>query len=663
MTIRLLIVEDEVIIAKDLEQHLRRWGYEVVGLATSSDEALQLAVDALPDLILMDIQLDGGGLDGVETTALIYQQIDIPVIYLTAHSDERTLERAKPTRPFGYLVKPVDFPTLHASIEMAVYTHSIRQQLVESELQHKSILSTALDGFMLVDTTGHLRDVNQALCNMLGYTHEEMLSLSVVDLKNDPITEEMDERMMITRRQGSHRFESSYRRKNGTPVEVDVSVVYFEKKLSFFAFIHDITKRKNNEQRISQLNTHLSAQVIENTRLYQEERKQRELAETLVKASEVLAASLDADVVLDLILDQIGRIIQNDVCNIVLLDDENCHTVRSRGYDTFNADVFIETFIFPLSGLSIRNEIINTGQALVVPDVSDDPRWAKAGAAWLRAYIAAPIIIQKNVIGFINVGSSLPDVYGSQEAIHLQTFANQAAVAFQNARFFEDAQNNAQRLQALSHQLINIQETERRYIARELHDEIGQALTAANMILQGAQSLTDISLIQTRLTDSLAILNLALQQTRKISLDLHPSLLDDLGLVPALRWYADREATWSNFKVQVQAKETSQIACLSEELKLVCFRITQEALTNISRHAQARHVTIKLWEDGSKIHLTIRDDGQGFDVQEALNGAAQGQSLGLLGMRERVLLVGGEIEIDAAPNRGAEIHAIFPIGE
>jgi PAS domain S-box-containing protein len=538
----------------------------------------------------------------------------------------------------------------------------IRKQLAESERQHKAILSTALDGFMLVDENGQLRDVNQSLCDTLGYTREEMLGFSVGDLKDIDAPDEVETRMVLAKERGSLRFESRYRHKNGVTVDVDISIVYFAEKQCYFAFTHDITRRKANEQRISLLNTHLSAQVKENMRLYEEECKQRELAETLVKASEVLATSLDADVVLDLILDQIGRVIQHDVASIMLIEDGNSHTVRSRGYDTFNADVFIETFIFPLSGQSIRDEIINTSKTLVVPDVSDDPRWARAGAAWLRAYIAAPIIVQKQVIGIINVGSSLPDVYGEQQATHLQTFANQAAVAFQNARFFEDAQKNATRLQALSHQLINIQESERRYIARELHDEIGQALTAASMILQGAQSQTDLLLVQARIKDSFAIINLALQQTRKISLDLHPSLLDDLGLVPALRWYADREATWSNFVVQVQAKETPEITSLSEELKLVCFRVMQEALTNISRHSEARHVTVKLWVEAGCVHLTIRDDGHGFDVQVALNGAAQGKSLGLLGMKERVLLVGGQIAIDSSPNSGAEIHAIFPVG-
>jgi PAS domain S-box-containing protein len=542
MTIRLLIVEDEVIIAKDLERHLRGWGYQVVGLAGTSEDALQLAVDLHPDLVLMDIRL-GGEIDGIETTARIYEHLDLPVIYLTAHSDERTLERAKLTRPLGYLMKPVDFPTLYASIEMAIYTHSISKQLAESELQHKTILSTTLDGFMLVDEKGHFYDVNNALCNMTGYTRDEMLNLSLSDLEDVESPADIESHIEKLKKNGADRFETRYRCKDGTTIDLAMSVTHFKDKQCFFAFARDITEQKSNQERILQLNANLLVQVEENARLYQEERKQCELAETLVKASEALASSLDTDAVLDLILEQIGRVIRNDVCNIMLIDaDQNTRTVRSRGYDTFKADLFIETFVFPLSGLTIRKEIIKTGEALVVSDVAEDPRWAKTGAAWLRSYIAAPISVQKKVIGFINIGSSLPGVYDQSHANHLQTFAHQAAVAFQNARFFQEAQANAKRLQSLSHQLINIQETERRYIARELHDEIGQALTATNLILQGAQSLSDMELIRSRLKEGLAILNLALQQVRKISLDLHPSMLDDLGLIPALRWYADREA-------------------------------------------------------------------------------------------------------------------------
>jgi len=660
MAIQLLIVEDEVIIAKDLERHLRAWGYEVIGLAPSGEEAYEISLLAHPDLVLMDIRLNGE-IDGIETAARIYEHLDVPVIYLTAHADEPTLQRAKLTHPLGYLMKPVDFSTLHASIEMALYTHSIRKKLAESELQHRTILDTTLDGFMLVDEQGHFQDVNDAMCRLTGYTREEMLNLSLADLEDLETPADIEKYIEVLKLKGEDRFESRYRRKDGTTIELDMSVTHFKGKNCIFAFARDITQQKNNQKKILQLNSELLVQVEENARLYQSERRQRELAETLVKASEALASSLDTNAVLDLILEQIGRVIQNDVCSIMLIEDnQNTRTVRSRGYNTFKADVFIETFIFPLSGLSIRKEIINSGEAIVVPDVAEDPRWAKAGAAWLRSYIAAPISVQKKVIGFINVGSSLPGVYGLLHAEHLQTFAHQAAVAFQNARFFEEAQANATRLRSLSQQLIDIQETERRYLARELHDEIGQALTATGMILQGSQVLTDVTIVQARIKESLAILSLALQQVRKISLDLHPSLLDDLGLIPALRWYADRESKWGGFNIKVVAKEIKNIP---DDIKLVCFRLTQEALTNVSRHAKARNVTIQVRKRNEQLHLLIHDDGQGFDVQEKLNKAVRGESLGLLGMKERVSLVGGKLEINSTPDTGTEICALIPLGK
>jgi PAS domain S-box-containing protein len=658
MTIQLLIVEDESIIAKDLERNVKKRGYQVVGIAGSGQEALQMALELHPDLILMDIRLNGT-MDGVEAAIRIQEQANVPVIYLTSHSDERTLERAKATQPVGYLVKPIDYLTLQASIEVAVYTHNIRTQLAESEMQYRTVLRTMLDGFILMDSTGHFVDTNEAFCNLLGYTREEILQMSLGDIE-DAESVEFGQRLGEIIGLGADRFETCYRHKNGEKVDVDASVNYLKDKKRFCVFVRDITEQKRNRQKILQLNEDLSAQVEENARLYEEERKQRQLAETLVKASEALATSLDTDAVLDLILEQIGHVIENDVTNIVLMDDEkNTRTVRSRGYDTFQADVFIESFIFPLGGLNIRKQIIKTGKAIVVPDVAEDPRWSKTGAAWLRSYVAAPIRIQKKVIGFINVGSSLPGFYDESHACHLQTFAHQAAVAFQNARFFQEAQAHAERLQSLSRQLLGVQETERRYIARELHDEIGQALTATSLILQGIQSLGELDLVKARIKESLAVLNLALQQVRKMSLDLHPALLDDLGLIPALRWCADREAKWGDFQVQVQATE---IKNLSEDVKLVCFRVAQEALTNVSRHAKAQHVTLELQKRKGAAHLTIHDDGRGFNVQEAMNSAIRGDSLGLLGMKERVMLVNGELEITSTPESGTQIHARFPIG-
>jgi signal transduction histidine kinase len=224
----------------------------------------------------------------------------------------------------------------------------------------------------------------------------------------------------------------------------------------------------------------------------------------------------------------------------------------------------------------------------------------------------------------------------------------------------EQAQRKIQeRLQTLSSKLIEAQESERRNLARELHDEIGQALTAVKINLQSLQHLSDQSEMALLTQESISIAEVALQQVRSLSLDLRPSLLDDLGLVAALRWYIDRQSQRSGIIGELLAEplETE----LSPNLETTCFRIVQEALTNVVRHAQAKRVTVELWQQEDQLHLIIRDDGIGFDVQAARERATQGGSLGLLGLEERAVLVGGQIDIQSEVCQGTEIRVCLPL--
>jgi signal transduction histidine kinase len=215
------------------------------------------------------------------------------------------------------------------------------------------------------------------------------------------------------------------------------------------------------------------------------------------------------------------------------------------------------------------------------------------------------------------------------------------------------------RLQTLSSKLIEAQEAERRRLARELHDEIGQALTAVKINLQTLQHSSNVNEAELSLPDSIDIVEIALQQVRSLSLDLRPSLLDDLGLIVALRWYIDRQTQRAGIigEFVPQPLETK----LSPNLETTCFRIVQEALTNIIRHSKAQRVIVELWQQNTQLHLIIRDDGIGFDVNLAREKASKGGSLGLLGMEERVLLIGGQIDIKSLPEQGTEIHAILPL--
>jgi PAS domain S-box-containing protein len=216
-------------------------------------------------------------------------------------------------------------------------------------------------------------------------------------------------------------------------------------------------------------------------------------------------------------------------------------------------------------------------------------------------------------------------------------------------------QANAQ-LHVLSRRLFQVQEDERRHLARELHDQMGQALTAAKLNLQAAQRLEERGLIARKLDDGIAVLETLLQQARQICLDLRPPLLDDLGLVPALRWYLDQQAQRAGLRIEFFADPAFER--MSPEIETACFRVAQEALTNVVRHARAQTVSVELHLTPEALHLVVRDDGIGFDMMTAEQYAV---SFGLLGMRERVTLLGGEMDCKSAPRRGTEIHAFFPV--
>ena len=220
-------------------------------------------------------------------------------------------------------------------------------------------------------------------------------------------------------------------------------------------------------------------------------------------------------------------------------------------------------------------------------------------------------------------------------------------------------QEYSRKLQALSRRLVEVQETERRNIARELHDEIGQALTVLQLNLQAMLLSPDTDALRPRLNESLKVIERVLEQVHDISLNLRPSILDDLGLEPALRWYTDRQAALVELKVNFHADLLAQR--LDPVIETECFRVAQEALTNVVRHARAKAVTVELRNEDEQLHLRVRDDGIGFEVAAVREKAMRGASLGLLSMEERAVLAGGQLEFNSVPGQGSEVHAWFPL--
>jgi signal transduction histidine kinase len=193
---------------------------------------------------------------------------------------------------------------------------------------------------------------------------------------------------------------------------------------------------------------------------------------------------------------------------------------------------------------------------------------------------------------------------------------------------------------------------------------MGQALTAVNINLSmlRKQLGTDVSDdIGERLKETDALVDTLLDQTHELSLDLHPSILDDLGLVPTLRWYSERFAHRSGIKVKFETDDIE--GRLDSEIETALYRTVQETLTNIAKHAEAQHVTIRLRKRKSSVELTVRDDGKGFDLDKVAHHEAKRHRVGLLGIRERAAAVGGIFRIETNPGRGTKLSIQIPLGE
>jgi PAS domain S-box-containing protein len=228
----------------------------------------------------------------------------------------------------------------------------------------------------------------------------------------------------------------------------------------------------------------------------------------------------------------------------------------------------------------------------------------------------------------------------------------------ENKRAEESLRDSADRLQHLSRRLLEVQEEERRHLARELHDEFGQLLAATTLHLHAAKGLVGEA-ARSCLEECAALLERAGREVRSLALELRPTMLETSGVEATLRWLAKQHEQQKGLAVQV----SGHVDGVCGDLAIACFRVAQEALTNVARHARAQHVWIELSQSESVLELVVRDDGAGFDVPRALERATHEGHLGLLGMRERVQILAGGLEVDSTPGRGTRIRVSFPLAE
>ena len=649
---RLLLVLDET-FASELQVPLKRLGYQVVDSVANSQQALERVAEFQPDLVLVSIHLDGE-LGGISVGKQIYNQFDLPVIYISDQSGQATIRRSGGTAPFGYLFRPIDEKQILATIEVALTRHSMEKKVRESEQWLSAILHSISDGVIALDMEERIRFINPIA--------EELTRKKRLDVIDKPLDDVLslvyansEERVTLSHviaffqnqslRTG---FEALLLRKDGTRVPVEIFISPLTDKdvqVGMVLAFQDITDRKR---------------TLEEIRLY----AMRSAA--LLRAAEQLNARLDVKAVLSMVCEICNNTL-NTTATSAFLHDPSQNALISVTIAVNNA---VSNYKFDKQTFSKRYEIpvelisnalsqskpvvaIKDIQGLDLPGI---PYLNKIKGMDVRS-LAISGMYQNDALTGILVAQMHGTVrdFTQEDLDLLRGLTDQATIAVGNATLFEQVVASRSRQQALTRRLVDVQEDERRNLARELHDQIGQMLTGLQFSLSAllpqaaSEQKEKITSIQKMVSNLIA-------QTREISINLRPSMLDDTGLILTLIWHFDRYTSQTDIEVNFQHYNVLDKR-FKPEIETAIYRIIQEALTNVARHANTDSVEVMIKLEQQLITVEISDQGQGFDLDQVDISS----HMGLNSMRERAYVVGGLMDIHTAPGNGTCIHAEIPL--
>ncbi len=403
-----------------------------------------------------------------------------------------------------------------------------------------------------------------------------------------------------------------------------------------------------------------AAVAIQNARLYEIEQKNRKIAEILSAASVALAQTLDTQMVMETILDYVQFVMPLDIALVVMNEGDERYSiraVRTGDDDATLRDSLQDQTIDMLSEPIVRSYFAKH-ESTFIPDSGELSPWkVPPELASMNCWVGIPLESMGKVLGLVVIAHAVPHIFTRNQIQLAEAVVKQAVVALQNAWLFEQVRSGRERLQQLSRHLVEIQENERKYIARELHDETSQSLTSLKMGLQVIEKEADR---RVRLTEQVrnlqALADETLESLHHLAVNLRPASLDHLGLVDALTSLISSTKQRSGLQAHIKIIGSMPAVSLTEEMETSIYRIVQESITNVIRHAQASYVDVILEWQNEKIMIVIEDDGVGIDMQKARETG----HLGLIGMQERAEMLGGKLLVDSAPQVGTTLVVEIP---
>ncbi len=650
---KILVVEDEGIIARDLQNVLTGLGYVVSAVVSSGEAAVEQAAQTRPDLVLMDIVLDGE-IDGIEAAEQIRIRFDIPVIFLTAYADEKMLKRAKVTEPFGYLLKPFEDRELSTNIEMALYKHQMEKKLRESEKQLEVFFSQSLDGcfFMMLDEPVQWDDtvdkervldyvfahqritkINEAMLAQYRASREQLLSLT----PNDFFAHNLSQGRAIWRMffdQGRLHIETNEQKLDGTPmwIEGEYVCLYDEQGriTGHFGIQREITERKQAEKALHQQNRNLAL---------------------LNQVGQTLAATLDFTQVIEQFLRAVSQMTNAEGSSVWLWD-----TVRPTKMPDQEGELVCQAILFNdqynfapdlrlPSGQGIADWVAQSGQSTIVTNVQDDPLFfpgidRQTGVCTV-SLLAVPLWVRGKVVGVLEVINKLDGNFNKDDRALVETLAASAAIAIDNARLLEqahlDAETKATLLNEVNHRVKNNLASIMGILALEM-DRPYREVTDFRATLQDLQNRIQ----------GLATVHDLLSASQWSPLPLEK-------LVTEVIWAA-LSSSPIRHKIEVTATRSGRIEPVREQLAeplLITPKqatglalVINELTTNSIKHAfleqdQGRievDITVED-EDDRQVRLQFRDDGPGWP-DEVLRDEDESIGLRLVRMTVRSPLRG-----------------------
>jgi PAS domain S-box-containing protein len=419
--------------------------------------------------------------------------------------------------------------------------------------------------------------------------------------------------------------------------------------------VHDITARKQAEDALRAAHNDLELRVQERTRqlenLTRLEHAQRQFSDALVGAALGINKSMRLEEVLRMILEQVEQVIPYGHANIMLLDGDAVYVASHRGDYGGPEKAHGIGARLDIEGIAVLQEMRTSCAPVLLPEACQNAQWAGLRSMdWVCSSLSAPLLIEQRVIGFVNLYSAEVGFFTEEMRSRLSAFAAHAAVAIQNAWLFEQAQAGNERLQFLSRRLVEVQENERHYISRELHDEAGQALTSLLLDLDLLErDAANPQMVLKRAAEMEDSLREVLENLHRLAMALRPASLDHLGLVAALKQHVEAVGAKNHLKTRFEA--AAGIKRLPENVETVIYRIVQEALTNVVRHSQATQVEVILTLRAGVLVVIVEDNGIGFNPDSVISS----DHMGLFGMLERAQMIGAKLLVESAPGKGTVI--------